>query len=211
MSALAKTESSTATNAASAQRWLRPAMWALTILAILATARALSGANELTSIGTIQATLVAAVPIAMAGLGGLWSERVGVVNIGLEGMMILGTFGAGWIGWQHGPWAGVLAGVLMGALGGLIHAIATVTFGVDHIVSGVAINILALGGMAFLGTLLLSGTPGGGESQSPPVRSLGTFDLPGFSQIGSWLGEQGWWLISDLGNVLAGLDRKSVV
>ena len=51
--------------------------------------------------------LALAVPIGLAGLGGLWSERAGVVNIGLEGMMILGTWGGGWAGYQWGPWAGV--------------------------------------------------------------------------------------------------------
>ena len=49
-----------------------------------------------------------AVPIAMAGLGGLWAERAGVVNIGLEGMMIFGTWGAGFGGYQWGPWAGLV-------------------------------------------------------------------------------------------------------
>ena len=50
------------------------------------------------------------VPIALAGLGGLWAERAGVVNIGLEGMMILGTWFGRWGGVQSGPWAGVLPG-----------------------------------------------------------------------------------------------------
>ena len=49
-------------------------------------------------------------PILLAGLGGLWSERAGVVNIGLEGMMILGTWGAAWAGYQWGPWAALLGG-----------------------------------------------------------------------------------------------------
>ena len=112
-------------------------------------------------------------PIGLAGLGGLWSERAGVVNIGLEGMMILGTWGAGWAGYQWGPWAGVLVGVLGGALGGLLHAVATVTFGVDHIVSGVAINIL--GARASRSTSRRSrstGVPGGGQPQSPPVDDI---------------------------------------
>ena len=54
-----------------------------------------------------RATLIATMPIMLAGLGGLWSERAGVVNIGLEGMMILGTFGAGYFGYHYGAWAGV--------------------------------------------------------------------------------------------------------
>ena len=61
--------------------------------------------------GTIAAAIGLAIPIGMAGLGGLWSERSGVVNIGLEGMMILGTWGAGWAGTTYGPWWGLLAGV----------------------------------------------------------------------------------------------------
>src|SRR4051794_36900001 len=63
---------------------------------LLSIVRVISGADDLTSSGTISAALALSVPIAMAGLGGLWSERAGVVNIGLEGMMILGTWGAGW-------------------------------------------------------------------------------------------------------------------
>jgi simple sugar transport system permease protein len=59
-------------------------------------------------------------------------------------MMILGTYGAGYLGFHYGPWAGVLGAIALGAIGGLIHAVATVVFGVDHIISGVAINIIAL-------------------------------------------------------------------
>jgi simple sugar transport system permease protein len=107
-----------------------------------AVVRVLTGVTNLTSAGTVAAALGLSVPIAMAGLGGLWAERAGVVNIGLEGMMILGTFGAGWAGYQWGPWVGLVVAVAAGALGGLLHALATVTFAVDQIVSGVAINIL---------------------------------------------------------------------
>ena len=89
-------------------------------------------------------------PIVFAALGGLFSERVGVVNIGLEGMMILGTWFAGWAGWQWGPWAAILAGAVGRRVGGLLLALATVTFGVDHIVAGIAINMLAPGVTRFL-------------------------------------------------------------
>lgn len=175
------------------------------LLLLFSFARVVTGAADLTSPGTIGAALGLAVPIGMAGLGGLWAERAGVVNIGLEGMMILGTFGAGWAGYQWGPWAGLACAVVMGALGGLLHAVATVTFGVDHIVSGVAINILALGVTQYLAAVAFSGVPGGGETQSPRISPMGTITVPGVSQWLSDIAAKGWFLISDLAGVLAGL------
>jgi simple sugar transport system permease protein len=175
------------------------------LLLLLSTVRIITGVGNLTSAGTVAAALALAVPIAMAGLGGLWSERAGVVNIGLEGMMILGTFGAGWAGYQWGPWAGLVAGVAFGALGGVLHAIATVTFAVDQIVSGVAINILAVGLTQFLAAELFTGVPGGGGTQSPPIAPMGSVTLPGISSWAASIADQGWFLVSDLAGVIAGL------
>ena len=174
-------------------------------IVVLSVIAAITGADELTSSGTVGAALALAVPIGMAGLGGLWSERAGVVNIGLEGMMILGTWGAGWAGYQWGPWVGVLVGVLMGAAGGLLHAIATVTFGVDHIVSGVAINILGLGVTQFLSVIAFEGTPGGGESQSPPIGDISEVSIPGIGDPLDELQDKGWFLVSDLAGIVRGL------
>lgn len=174
-------------------------------LVLLSGVRLVSGANDLTSGGAISAALALAVPIAMAGLGGLWSERAGVVNIGLEGMMILGTWGAGWAGYQWGPWAGLLAAIVFGAFGGLIHAIATVVFTVDHIVSGVAINILALGLTQYLSNAVFTKLPGGSTKQSPPVDSIGGLSVPGISQPLADLENNHWFLVSDLAGVLRGL------
>ncbi|HET9138462.1 ABC transporter permease subunit, partial [Actinophytocola sp.] len=136
---------------------IRPSWYlvaALGAMAIISLVRVLTGATDLTSSGTMEAALTAAVPLALAGLGGLWAERAGVVNIGLEGMMILGTWGAGWAGWQWGPWAALVGGAVGGALGGLLHAVATVTFAVNHIVSGVAITLLGLGVTKYLASLV---------------------------------------------------------
>jgi general nucleoside transport system permease protein len=192
------------------RRLARPG-WPTTLLAvagfivILSVIAAVTGADELTSSGTVGAALALAVPIGMAGLGGLWSERAGVVNIGLEGMMILGTWGAGWAGFHWGPWVGVLVGILMGAAGGLLHAVATVTFGVDHIVSGVAINILGLGATQFLSVIAFEGTPGGGESQSPPIEDISKVSIPGIGDPLKDLQDNGWFLVSDLAGMLRGL------
>jgi ABC-type uncharacterized transport system permease subunit len=154
------------------------------LLAFLSLLQTITGANDMVSSGTLSATVVATIPIMLAGLGGLWSERAGVVNIGLEGMMILGTWGAGYFGYHHGPWAGVVGAIFMGMLGGLVHAVATVTFGVDHIISGVAINIIALGAVQYLASLTFVGLPGGGQTQSPKIADVQTITI---SSIGDHL------------------------
>lgn len=177
-------------------------------VAVVALVRLLTGANDLTSRGTVQAALTAAVPIALAGLGGLWAERAGVVNIGLEGMMVLGTWGAGFAGYQWGPWAGVLFGLVLGALGGLLHAVATVTFGVDHIISGVAINLLAPGVALFLSKVYFSNAPGGGQKQSPPIRDAQHITVPGLSSWLEALERKHWWLVSDVAGLLGGLTTQ---
>jgi simple sugar transport system permease protein len=172
-------------------------------LVVLAAVRAVSGANDLTSSGAVRAALQSAVPIGLAGLGGLWAERAGVVNIGLEGQMILGTWFGAWAGYHYGPWAGVVAGIIGGGLGGLLHALATVTFGVDHIVSGVAITILAGGIARYLSQLAFKGLPGGGVTQSPSVPELPRWSVPGVGALGGPEARH-WFLLSDLAGVLRG-------
>jgi len=152
------------------------------VLLLLSLLQLVTGANDLASSGTLRATLIATVPIALAGLGGLWAERAGVVNIGLEGMMILGTYGAGFFGYHYGPWVGVLGAAALGAVGGLIHALATVVFGVDHIISGVAINIIAIGATQYLAVQTFTGLPGGGQTQSPKLGDVGSISIGPLSE-----------------------------
>ncbi|MEV8230903.1 ABC transporter permease [Streptomyces sp. NPDC079167] len=178
-------------------------------LLALSAVRAITGAQDVTSAGQISAALAMAVPIGLAGLGGLWSERAGVVNIGLEGMMILGTFFGAWAGWQTDPWIGVLAGAVGGMLGGLLHAFATVTFGVDHIISGIAINILALGFTTYLAKLWFNtgdaAEKGGSPKQSPPADSITQVTVPGLSDWLHSLEKHHWFFVSDLAGILGGL------
>jgi simple sugar transport system permease protein len=174
---------------------------ALGLIAISAV-RAITGATDLTSTGAISAALAAAVPIGLAGLGGLWSERAGVVNIGLEGMMILGTFGGAWGALQFGAWGGILMGAIFGALGGLLHALMTVTFNVDHIVSGVAITLLATGLARYLASFAFTDI-GGGPTQSPVVPSLPRWSVPGLGWL-SGVEQRGWFLVSDLAGIIRG-------
>src|SRR3546814_10311893 len=114
---------------------------------------------------------------SVAGLGGLWAERVGVCNIGLGGMLILGTWFGAYGGVEYGPWWGVVFVVVGRALGGLVHAVATVGFGVDHIVSGVAINLLGPGVARYLNIVVFDDRTG--ATQSPRVSGdVGQLDLP---------------------------------
>ena len=153
--------------------------WVLLVLGVIVSVsavRLITGQDQIDSSGSLRAAILATCPILMAAMGGLWSERSGVVNIGLEGQMILGTWGAAYFTYYYGPWVGILGAALLGAVGGALHALATVTFGVDHIVSGVAINIIGLGAAAFLAEAYFAGLPGGGVKQltgldRPPCRT----------------------------------------
>jgi general nucleoside transport system permease protein len=118
------------------------------------------------------------VPILLSALGGVFSERGGVVNIALEGMMIVGTFFGALGAYQHGPLAGVLYAILGGAGLALIHAVVTVTFGVDQIIAGVALNLLAAGVARFL-TIQVFGV----ATQSPGVLGFASFSIPGLDRI----------------------------
>ena len=194
-------------------RWL----WmALAVVVALSVTRVLADTPDLTSSGTFGAALRLGTPIFLAGLGGVYAERVGIVNIGLEGMLILGTWFGAWAGWQWGPWTGLVVGVLAGMLGGLLHALATVTFNVDHIVSGVAINILAFGGMRFLSVVTYGAETGGGATQSPPISDvIGKASAPILSggEILGWespdvlgsIESHRWFLLSDVAGLLRGL------
>ncbi|MFC8709634.1 ABC transporter permease [Streptomyces sp. NPDC057197] len=175
------------------------------VLVLTSVVRLITGADGITSTGQMSTALRLAVPIGLAGLGGLWAERAGVVNIGLEGMMILGTWFGAWAGYQWGPWTGVLFGIVGGCLGAILHAVATVTFNVNHIVSGVAINILALGTTRYLSKFTFEGVPQGSSKQSPPIDSLGTFDIPGLSGWLDTLNEKHWFLVSDVAGLIGGL------
>jgi len=179
--------------------------WLLVAFMLISFARVVTGSNELDSAGTLREAITAFIPIALAGLAGLWSERAGVVNIGLEGMMILGTIGAGYFGTFYGPWQAVIAAMVFGAVGGALHALATVIFGVDHIVSGVAINIMAVGVAAFLADLWFSGLQGGGPTQSPPVEGPASINLTGISDWAKGVEDRHWFVVSDLASVVGAL------
>jgi ABC-type uncharacterized transport system permease subunit len=98
-----------------------------------------------------QATLAAAVLFLLPSLGGVISERSGVVNIAMEGMMLTGAFFAVFADLHlHNAWLATVVGMLAGGLMALIHAVVSIRFRADQIVSGIAINIFAAGITVFL-------------------------------------------------------------
>jgi general nucleoside transport system permease protein len=177
------------------------ALGAMTLLSLVAT---IDGKPDLVSQGSVGAALRFAAPILLAGLGGLWAERSGVINIGLEGMMVVGTWFGAYVGFQVGPWYGVLAGLLAGVVFGLLHALMTVTFGVDQAVSGLAINLLAVGFARFLSSILFEGLPGGSVSQSPQLRSISTVSLPGAAVVLDPIARARIPVLSDIAAMLLG-------
>src|SRR5256714_10541817 len=114
--------------------------------------------NDLFNLNLFYSAIRLATPLILAALGGLFSERSGVINIALEGLMLAGAFTAASITYFAGsPWVGLLAAILAGACIALIHAVACIRFKADQVVSGTAINILLTGVPALLsGAFFLS-------------------------------------------------------
>jgi simple sugar transport system permease protein len=113
---------------------------------------------EIFTIALIWSTVRQATPLILAALGGMFSERSGVINIALEGMMLAGAFTAAAVTFATGsPYVGLLAGMMAGMLIAGVHAVACIQYQADQVVTGTAINILMLGMPAFLsGAFFLS-------------------------------------------------------
>ncbi len=129
---------------------------------------------EIINVGLFAATLRMATPLVYASLGGLFSERVGIINIGLEGMMLTGAFSGVLATYSTGnPWVGVLVSILAGGLLGLLHALLTVKLAGNQIVSGTGINIFALGFTAYMSQIIWQS-----RGASPNVQGLGSSPIP---------------------------------
>jgi simple sugar transport system permease protein len=127
--------------------------------------------RDILTVALIWSTIRLATPLILAALGGMFSERSGVINIALEGMMLAGAFTAAAITYAVGnPFVGLLAGMVAGLLIALIHAVACIRYQADQVVTGTAINILMLGMPAFLsGAFFLSS---GSTPQIPKDRLI---------------------------------------
>ncbi len=119
----------------------------------------------------IASTIRLSTPLILAAIGGLYSERGGVINIGLEGMMLAGAFTAATVTvFTQNPWIGLFAAVLAGLLVAALHGLATIVYRADQVVTGAAINMLFLGVPALLSGALFDST--GATPQLPRDQVL---------------------------------------
>jgi ABC-type uncharacterized transport system permease subunit len=127
-------------------------------------------------------TIRLSTPLILAALGGMYSERSGVINIALEGIMLAGAFTAAAVTvFTHNPWVGLTAAAVAGLLVSLIHAVASISFRADQVVIGTAINIMFLGMPA-----LLSGALFGSTGSTPQLKreyTLPDWNIPLIDRI----------------------------
>lgn len=134
----------------------------------------MNGFFSIINVDLIFAMIRLSTPIALAAIGAVMCERSGIVNIAMEGIMIVGAFFAAAVSLHTGsPWLGLIAGIVSGALFSLIHAVATISLHLDHVVSGAVLNILAFGIVRYL-MIMFYGHPG---TTDPIPQSLATFRL----------------------------------
>src|SRR5437667_4837896 len=123
-----------------------------------------------------------ATPLILAALGGMYSERGGVINIALEGIMLAGAFTAAAVTVKVGnPWIGLMAAATAGLLVALVHALASIQFKADQVVVGTAINILFLGVPPLVSGAMFDST--GSTPQLPREQTLPEWHIPLIDQV----------------------------
>jgi ABC-type uncharacterized transport system permease subunit len=153
--------------------------------AVWAQGRDVETLESILTAGVLASTLRFATPLAFAAIGGIFSERAGVVNIGLEGMMLTGAFFGIWGAIWSGSWiVGLLMAMLFGGLLALVHAFFSIHLRADQIVSGFAVNFLALG---LTGYLYSSIYPAGLPSDVSRVPNLNLGFLKEIPAVGDFL------------------------
>ena len=153
--------------------------WSIALLAAFAFLVWITAGTSMNLPGMVQATLTAATPLTLGAICGVFCERSGIINIAIEGMMLAGAFAAvGFASIFDNLWMGLLAASLVGGVMAALHAVLSIKYKVDQIISGTVINILAAGGTRFLNIRLLEpaglSTPGSFGNISIPVLA----DIP---------------------------------
>lgn len=149
---------------------------------------------------TFKETLIWAFPILMTAMGATFNERAGVVNIGLEGIMVFASWAGIFFTYSFGNyWLGLLGAILFGTLLALVHAIMTITFKADQIVIGVAINLFALGLTSVLTAIIWR--PGRSD-EVPKIDKLNLFELPVIGNFLKAIQFKNYYEVPILGDVL---------
>jgi simple sugar transport system permease protein len=135
--------------------------------------------NSAIVVGFLAASMRLATPILLAALGGAYNERAGVLNIGLEGMMLVGSL-VGFVAayFSGSAWVGVLAALLSGVIFALVLGFFTITLSGDQVVAGIAFNLLAVGLTSYLYRIIF-----GVGVQQPRVEGFPVLPVPVLSQI----------------------------
>ena len=143
---------------------------------------------DLLTIGQIvNTTLVLATAFIFASLGGVFCEKSGIANLGIEGLMIFGAFGAATgtyyaeqagMGNMTAAWIGIACALILGTLVSLIHALATITFKADQIISGIVVNFLAAGTTLYIVRMLFNGA-----AETELIQGLSKVCVPGLTEI----------------------------
>ncbi len=145
--------------------WRSMLNWAVVLLSAFAFLVWITSGTSMNLPGMVQATLVAATPLTLGAMAGIFCERSGIINIAIEGMMLAGAFAAvAFASVFDNLWMGLLMASVMGGLMAALHALLSIRYKVDQIISGTVINILAAGATRFLNLRLLEpagmSTPG---------------------------------------------------
>jgi ABC-type uncharacterized transport system permease subunit len=162
------------------KRWTNAALGAVVTLFIFAFLTWSTAGSSISLAGLFALTLSSAVTLTMAALSGIMSERAGVVNIAIEGMMLMGAMTASLVGSvTHSLWIGLIAGIASGMLMALIHGILSIRYKTDQIISGTVINIFSTGLTSYISTKFLQiyqqlNNPG----VFPPIPIPGLVNIP---------------------------------
>ncbi len=165
---------------AGAARWTGIVFGFGLLLAVTAFLTWAAAGKSFSLVGMLQTTVVRAVPIALGGLAGVLCERVAVVNIAIEGMLLAGAFTGAVVGSLVGGVLGTAAAVVVGGLFGLLLAVLVVTYRVDQIIAGVAINLLVLGLTSYVSGQVLTNADYRFLNNAPVFRA---YKIPVLSEI----------------------------
>jgi len=138
--------------------------------------------KDILNLSLLASMIRLATPLILASIGGLYSERSGVINIALEGIMLAGAFTAAAVTvFTHNPWIGMLTAMIAGLLVAAIHAVASIQFRANQVVVGTAINIMFVGVPALVSGALFEST--GSTPQLPREQTLPDWKIPGIDGI----------------------------